>query len=170
VEVGTREHHARAVLREPACIGAVDVVDRSSRRDARAHAAERSEERREIGCQSGSRIAVRAEEREPAPDDVVEATARLAAADLALEEEVAGQRVAVGQQAGAERGRRQRRRGAAVLHGGDHRGIARGGRGGVRDADHLAELDRELDHLTDLGDALGRVGVEQRIGSLVAQH
>src|SRR2546425_8092317 len=38
------------------------------------------------------------------------------------------------------------------------RSIARGGLGGVGNADHRAQLDRERDHLANLRDALGRVG------------
>src|SRR5262249_51534422 len=37
-------------------------------------------------------------------------------------------------------------------------------------ADHLPELDREPDHLTDLGNALARVRVEQRLGRLVVEE
>jgi hypothetical protein len=49
VEIGTREHDFRAVLREPAGIGAAYVVDGASRRDVRADAAKRSEEGSEVG-------------------------------------------------------------------------------------------------------------------------
>src|SRR5438132_11860478 len=163
VEVGSLEHDADAVLREPPSIGAVQVVNGPSRGDVRADAAERREEGGELGRETACRVGYGAEQGEAAPDDVVEPADRLAEPHLALREEMAGERVTVDQQPWTDRRGWQRRRGAPILHGGDHRGIARGGLGGVGNADHRAELDRERDRLANLRDALGRVGVEQRV-------
>src|SRR2546430_1942056 len=72
-------------------------------------------------------------------DDVVEASAGVAAADLALQEEVAGGGIAVEEQAGADRGRRELWRDARLARGGDHRGVAGARLLRIRHADHLAE-------------------------------
>src|SRR2546427_7591920 len=154
VEVGSLEHDADAVLREPPSIGAVHVVNGPSRGDVRADAAERREEGGELGRETACRVGHRAEQGEAAPDDVVEPTGRLAAPHLALRAEMAGERVTVDQQPWTDRRGWQRRRGAPVLYGGDHRGIARGGLGGGGNTDHPAQLDHRPDPPADPRDAL----------------
>src|SRR5262245_36194405 len=106
VEVGTLEDDADVVLREPLRVAAVQVVDGRSWGHVGADASERREVRRQLGRETAPRIPHRAEQCEPAPDDVVEPAAPLAATHLALEEKVAGQRIAVREQTRAERGRR----------------------------------------------------------------
>ncbi len=138
-----------------------------------ADAAERREERRELArraAASGSPAA--AEQRPAAADDVVEEPVAPSASALALARRAA---------------RRARRRRAACRArcpaaaaacvadrsriGGDHGGVAGRGLGRIGDADHPAELHREARSIArTCGDALARVGVEQRIRARAGEH
>src|SRR2546426_3981058 len=147
VEVGTLQYDADAVLLEPVRVAAVDVVNGPSRGDVGRPAAERREEGREVGPEHARRIGHPAEQGEAPPDDVVEASDGVAAADLALHEEVAGERIAVEEQARADRRRRELWGDARLARGGGHLGVPGARLLRIRTTDIPARLDRERDLL-----------------------
>ncbi|MEZ5215784.1 MAG: hypothetical protein R2715_04105 [Ilumatobacteraceae bacterium] len=61
-------------------------------------------------------------------------------------------------------------RGHLVGHHGAHRGVAFGRGDGVRDADHLAEFDGEVDRGPHVREALGLEGVEEGIVRPAVEH
>jgi hypothetical protein len=159
-EVGALQGPAGVVLTEPATEHGVGRVDGDHLPADRVEPLDQvSPERRDVAC-----VGIARHEPPAGAVDVVERPP----VDRALDEQVPG----VGRLGMHESGRGTGQIGDLDRFGADrrrHGGVACRGLVGVRDADHLAELHRELDDSPGVREALLLVRVEEGLGRLPGQ-